>query len=112
MNFRSNEIAPDFLANTSHGKINFHEWIGNDAVISSSPSNTNRGQAFTKCTVNCLPANGIIERIKDMARTLESWRLRHKTRMQFANVEARILRDVGISEGQRFIEVNKPFWEQ
>jgi uncharacterized protein YjiS (DUF1127 family) len=32
--------------------------------------------------------------------------------MQFANVEARILRDVGISEGQRFIEVNKPFWEQ
>jgi len=29
--------------------------------------------------------------------------------MQFAHTEARILRDVGISEAQRFLEVNKPF---
>ena len=42
----------------------------------------------------------------------EIWRRRHKSSMQFARVEANLLRDLGISEAQRFIEVNKPFWEK
>lgn len=45
-------------------------------------------------------------------RALETWRSRHKASMQFARVESRLLRDLGISEAQRFIEVNKPFWEK
>ena len=44
--------------------------------------------------------------------TVAIWRRRYRTRRQFAEVEARILRDCGISEAQRFIEVNKPFWEE
>jgi alkyl hydroperoxide reductase subunit AhpC len=28
MNLRINDIAPDFSAHSAHGKINFHEWIG------------------------------------------------------------------------------------
>ncbi len=43
---------------------------------------------------------------------VETWRRRHKASMQGARVESRILRDLGISEAQRFIEVNKPFWEK
>ena len=46
-----------------------------------------------------------------LVETIHTWNQRHKTRRQFAEVEARILRDVGISEAQRFIEINKPFWE-
>jgi uncharacterized protein YjiS (DUF1127 family) len=43
---------------------------------------------------------------------VDTWRRRHKSSMQCARVEAHILRDLGISEAQRFIAVNKPFWEK
>lgn len=39
------------------------------------------------------------------------WELRHKTRNQLALATPDVLRDVGISESQRFIEVSKSFWE-
>ena len=54
---------------------------------------------------------GLIDRWNRMVDTVNTWNRRHKTRRQFANVEHRILRDVGISAADRFIEVNKPFWE-
>ena len=50
--------------------------------------------------------------IANAFRTVETWKLRHKTRRQLAVTEARILNDVGISEAQRSIEANKPFWER
>jgi len=40
-----------------------------------------------------------------------TWKLRHKTRSQLAHATLDVLRDVGISESQRFSEVNKSFWE-
>lgn len=43
---------------------------------------------------------------------VETWRRRHKASMQGARLESRVLRDLGITEAQRFIEVNKPFWEK
>src|SRR5437773_11711037 len=30
---RINDTAPDFTAETTHGTINFHEWIGNGCAI-------------------------------------------------------------------------------
>lgn len=53
----------------------------------------------------------LFERLTRSVRTLDTWRQRHIKRMQFADIDNRILRDVGISEAQRFIAVNKPFWE-
>lgn len=53
--------------------------------------------------IDCL-VNGVV--------AVETWRRRHKASMQGARVESRILRDLGITEAQRFIEVNKPFWEK
>ncbi|MDH3387186.1 MAG: hypothetical protein OEN02_04705 [Gammaproteobacteria bacterium] len=55
------------------------------------------------------PVFVIVDCLAWVATTLESWRRRQQESMQFARVEARILRDVGISEAQRFIAVNEPF---
>jgi uncharacterized protein YjiS (DUF1127 family) len=43
--------------------------------------------------------------------TLETWRLRYKSSMEFSDIEAHMLQDIGISKAQRFIGVNKEFWE-
>jgi thioredoxin-dependent peroxiredoxin len=38
MSLRINDVAPDFTAETTHGTIHFHEWIGADwAVLFSHP---------------------------------------------------------------------------
>ena len=50
--------------------------------------------------------------IANAFRTVGTWKLRHETRRQLAVSDARILKDVGISEVQRSIEANKPFWEK
>ena len=38
MALRLGDIAPDFSADTSEGKINFHEWIGQQLGNSIFPS--------------------------------------------------------------------------
>ena len=40
---------------------------------------------------------------------LERWRRRQQASQQLACTDMRILRDAGISDAQRFIEVNRPF---
>jgi thioredoxin-dependent peroxiredoxin len=40
MGLRINDTAPDFTAETTHGTVNFHEWIGDGwAVLFSHPKN-------------------------------------------------------------------------
>ena len=50
------------------------------------------------------------EWINRIQKTIVIWNKHHHTRRHLARVDSRILKDVGISEATRLIEVNKPFW--
>ena len=50
-------------------------------------------------------------RLAEVLGLVATWKLRHITRRQLACATPDVLRDVGINESQRIIEVNKSFWE-
>jgi uncharacterized protein YjiS (DUF1127 family) len=52
-----------------------------------------------------------LELLTRVIKIIEIWRQREISRTSFYVLDPRILRDAGISEAQRFIEGNKPFWE-
>jgi len=52
-----------------------------------------------------------LELLTRVIKIIEIWRQREKSRASFYVLGTSILRDAGISEAQRFIEGNKPFWE-
>ncbi len=58
------------------------------------------------------PVYPLLNQVAAVARMLEHWRRRQQANVQFAHLDPRILRDAGISEAQRFIEVNKPFGQE
>ena len=52
-----------------------------------------------------------LELLTRVTNIIEIWRQREISRKSFYMLDPSILRDAGISEAQRFIEGNKPFWE-
>jgi uncharacterized protein YjiS (DUF1127 family) len=52
-----------------------------------------------------------LELLTRVFKIIEIWRQREISRTSFYALDPSILRDAGISEAQRFIEGNKPFWE-
>ena len=52
-----------------------------------------------------------LELLTRVIKIIEIWRQREISRASFYGLDPSILRDAGISEAQRFIEGNKPFWE-
>ncbi len=52
-----------------------------------------------------------LELLNRAIKVIDIWRQREKSRASFYGLDPSILRDAGISEAQRFIEGNKPFWE-
>jgi uncharacterized protein YjiS (DUF1127 family) len=50
----------------------------------------------------------ITDQLSHLGMALDHWRRQQQTSMQLGHVDAHTLRDVGISESRRFIEINKP----
>ena len=44
--------------------------------------------------------------------TLRKWRRRSRERAELARLDDRMLRDIGITRGDVWDEINKPFWRQ
>ncbi len=58
------------------------------------------------------PLFAFVDYLSSIVMTLEAWRQRDANSMQLAHIDPRTLRDIGISESQRFIAANKSFWER
>ena len=43
---------------------------------------------------------------------LREWRQRSRERAELARLDERMLRDIGITRGDVWHEINKPFWRQ
>jgi len=41
---------------------------------------------------------------------IQEWRRRHRSRLDLARLDARMLRDIGITPVEAWREINKPFW--
>jgi uncharacterized protein YjiS (DUF1127 family) len=52
-----------------------------------------------------------LELLTRVTKIIGIWQQREISRTSFYVLDPSILRDAGISEAQRFIEGNKPFWE-
>jgi uncharacterized protein YjiS (DUF1127 family) len=44
--------------------------------------------------------------------TLREWRRRRRERAELARLDERMLRDIGVTRGDVWNEINKPFWRQ
>lgn len=54
----------------------------------------------------------LFDRLAGAITSLETWRLRYHSNMQFARIEARILHHIDTSPAQRYIAINQPFGER
>jgi len=60
--------------------------------------------------------HGALDALSDAAHrvlaTLRQWRRRSRDRAELATLDHRMLRDIGLTEGEREFLANKPFWRE
>lgn len=54
----------------------------------------------------------IVQSIQSVVATFQVWMDRYHQRRQLAQMDAHLLRDIGLNAHQVAIEVNKPFWKK
>jgi len=50
--------------------------------------------------------------LRQAAAVLHEWQRRRRDRAVLASFDDRLLRDIGLSRGDVFVEINKPFWRK
>jgi uncharacterized protein YjiS (DUF1127 family) len=47
-----------------------------------------------------------------LAATIRAWRQRRASRDELARLDPRLLRDIGLTPADAWLEINKPFWRE
>jgi uncharacterized protein YjiS (DUF1127 family) len=47
-----------------------------------------------------------------LAASLRVWRERRASRDELAKLDPRMLRDIGVTPAEAWLEINKPFWKE
>ena len=71
---------------------------------SAKSAAANKAMTVVKAVQRMMIGTGLIGWLKQAIRS-------HRSRQQLANLDARLLRDIGLTEAQRYAELAKPFWK-
>ncbi len=49
--------------------------------------------------------------VNQLKQTIKVWEHRRNSRKELARLSPRMLKDIGLTKGETWAEINKPFWE-
>jgi len=71
-------------------------------------SKTSHNEDFSQCLPNC--ETTVINPSRRLIKTIKFWIERSRQRKHLANLDSRMLKDIGITRTEANAELAKPFW--
>ena len=79
-------------------------------AISFGPAPGRLARTTSQGARRCVSRGSLRQVLNLVHDTLQQWRRRRRERAELARLDDRMLRDIGITRGDVWQEINKPFW--